>query len=49
MLTPGDPSDSVTSGGMGVSLNPGNPYLRIGSRQDGLNADSWGEGFWPKS
>jgi len=27
MLTPPDSSDTVTGGGMGVPLNPGNPYL----------------------
>src|SRR5260370_15338698 len=27
MLQPPDPSDPVTGGGMGVPLNPGNPYL----------------------
>ena len=27
MLTPPDPTDDVTGGGMGVPLNPGNPYL----------------------
>jgi hypothetical protein len=26
MLTPPDPSDDVTGGGLGVPLNPGNPY-----------------------
>jgi hypothetical protein len=28
MMTPPDPSDHVTGGGMGVPLNPGNPYLK---------------------
>jgi len=27
MLTPPDPTDDVTGGGMGVPLNPGNPYV----------------------
>ena len=27
MLQPPDPSDTVTGGGMGVPLNPGNPYV----------------------
>ena len=28
MLTPPDPTDDVTGGGMGVPMNSGNPYLR---------------------
>jgi hypothetical protein len=28
LLTPPDPTDDVTGGGMGVPLNPGNPYVK---------------------
>ena len=36
MLQPPDPSDPVTGGGMGVPLNPGNPYL------NSLNQEGFG-------
>lgn len=35
MLQPPDASDDVTGGGMGVPLNPGNPY-RLSSNQEGF-------------
>jgi len=35
MLQPPDPSDPVTGGGLGVPLNPGNPYLSS-RNQDGF-------------
>ena len=29
LLTPPDPSDPITGGGLGAPLNPGNPYKNL--------------------
>jgi len=40
MLTPPDPTDDVTGGGMGVPLNSGNPYVHS-------NESGWIRHLWP--